>query len=1661
MRNLKKILALVLALVMSLSLMATAGAASFQDVKDDNPYKTAIDVLDELKVFQGFEDGTFKPDDTLTRAQAAVLVYRIATGDVEGKYVANYTEMTNSQFTDLAGYNWAKGYINYCQNAKYVIGTSATTFDPGAKVTGYQLLVMLLRVLGYGQAGEFSNGRTWELETAKIAEREGILQNVTTGDLGAAAPRQMVAEILFQGLLTKTVQYSVMTPDGYTKGETLGKREFGLEGYEAVVVANEFANLNDTQVLPEGKTDVQVEGEDDVRTLTYGTKITDIGERRLIYTQNGSKVLFLADSVDGEKLNTVKEYGEGVDISTTAKFKAAAEMPAAAGIEYYVNFEPDGYWTSDYRIEYTITFASDFDGAKDAATYNRNAGFTSGTATTWAADNRTLNRVIPAGQPITLTDYNNMWSIFTYSNGLTDGEDKTTPDNDIGKVFVMTQTKEDISDKISFKAFVKDYLNPIDNTRNWDESNNGQWVKFIDNDGDGECEYAFKTHYWLDEAISSYKNKAGDTVLQYRGGFDDDDHSKLTNDYTVRYMEDDEAIERDVVVGDIVLVAQIDNQALVSKAQSVTTSANSYNYKDDEIKAADGETYGQSGIGVNTDMQIYIANMAPNTEYEMFLDKFGFVRAYRQPGGTKYALVTELYYTNDQYGNIQQNWPMTVELTMPDEDGNPVTKEYPVASGGAAQLTAKAPWSLVSSKASTGNYYNWLQPAIAHLGVTRNDYKAVNGAPTFVTIDPLYSTYWPSALQLVRNIQTWGTLNEFNYGAQNYRQVTGTAGADPTWTVAQTDTSSFTNIAIVNGDDTVTLTGAAKLNLQSTGGIDPVHPYAVDYIQLSKDTPVKGAASYAIDDGNVSDTYEENNNWYVNADKNTEFYIVYDKGVKYFTGYANMPKMADYVGNVHAAYAVARNTTTGTSTKNYWMADVIVYEVDTWNDAAEKGSISLAYFTASQQLQSASSVTVNTLNSKATPAKVDLTPAGLSWGTSNNWWDNWGTSWQGYGFYQLYDEKLPAEGETVMTAKSIKAIDEKFADYGIYAGTVTQEVETAIKGGYIPVNIDRNDTVTVNGTPGVLATNIRLSISDTKVYSITGAVRSNPTDYRYYAEADNLVYNNVRWSDVKAGDRIIWVGECKDGLAVSGSSFIVDLGNPVETPDQPLLNNKELYDATPWWLGGGNTVGQGLTPVIAVDGDNLWDAVLDEQEAEPTPYTITAVATDGTNPIPGVTFTITPDEFDSDDMKTGITNVTIEPSAPYAIADVADAVKITNNAEKKAGENATVVKNDDGSYSFYQIEGSIELSVKVEVVNYELTADLTDSGLSDVKLAYGDPATTEDTWNGTTAVTMTKGTEYTITFTPDEGASYTVDGEDATLNADGDVEITGTLDDDTEVVIVKVVYTLTVTLGANVTSVNVTVGEGAPETVTATKDIEDINKGSAVTFSNIVYADGYGAGQTAPNITNMTENTTVEFTATELSDETEPTAVTVNGEDATLAVDTYAVSDLPYGADDATVAITLPTGAEIKSVWKGQVNFGDPVSVTTDNTYTMSVGANGAATTYSIVIAAENGDEATYKITLEAAVASDDATVTPADGSGITVEGTSGATGTITLPAGTKTTAGRLVTLLVPAEGAEVAVTKANGDATTEADEIAAGMKVVVTAQDGTTETTYTIAIAT
>ena len=230
----KKLLALVLALVMTLSLAVVGSNAAFKDAdKVSATYAEAVDVLAGMKVFQGYTDGTFQPEGSITRAEVAAIVYRLYTGDVADKQASLYA--TYNKFNDMGGAKWAAGYIGYCANAGLVKGYDAKTFGPSDKVTGYQALAMILRAVGYDKAGEFT-GADWQLHVAQYAQQLGILKNVKNEDLNAAASRQLVAELLFRTAAevpcvtyTAALGYSNTSSIlGTTKNDTLGYKNFGL-----------------------------------------------------------------------------------------------------------------------------------------------------------------------------------------------------------------------------------------------------------------------------------------------------------------------------------------------------------------------------------------------------------------------------------------------------------------------------------------------------------------------------------------------------------------------------------------------------------------------------------------------------------------------------------------------------------------------------------------------------------------------------------------------------------------------------------------------------------------------------------------------------------------------------------------------------------------------------------------------------------------------------------------------------------------------------------------------------------------------------------------------------------------------------------------------------------------------------------------------------------------------------------------------------------------------------------------------------------------------------------------------------------------------------------------------------------------------------------------
>ena len=210
MRNLKKFLALVLAMMMVFSLMVTANAytvkTDFVDDKDIT-YKEAAAVLQDLKIYEGGDNGEMDPGSDFTRAYLATLMYRVL-GSPAGTSATAYQGI--GQFEDVKETDWFNPYVNYVQMAGYIHGVDDTHFDPYGKVTGYHVLALILQAMGYGEKGEFV-GPGWKTYTVSYARSAGIDVTLTDSKLSDIATREEVAMMVFQAMQRPKVTWLSLT----------------------------------------------------------------------------------------------------------------------------------------------------------------------------------------------------------------------------------------------------------------------------------------------------------------------------------------------------------------------------------------------------------------------------------------------------------------------------------------------------------------------------------------------------------------------------------------------------------------------------------------------------------------------------------------------------------------------------------------------------------------------------------------------------------------------------------------------------------------------------------------------------------------------------------------------------------------------------------------------------------------------------------------------------------------------------------------------------------------------------------------------------------------------------------------------------------------------------------------------------------------------------------------------------------------------------------------------------------------------------------------------------------------------------------------------------------------------------------------------------------
>jgi len=200
----KKIVSLVLAIsmVMSMFVSAFAASATFEDVTDPN-CAGAIEALVELGVVNGLPDGTFAPENKVTRAQLAKMLV-LCTGIVEGmseaeaeEYFADYAD--NKVFNDVEGH-WGAGYVNAAAQLKLISGYPDGSFKPNKDVSYAEAITMMIRALGYGNVVDAEG--TWPVAYTAKARELGLYDNVKGAVAGDAAIRGNVAILLWNMLTT-------------------------------------------------------------------------------------------------------------------------------------------------------------------------------------------------------------------------------------------------------------------------------------------------------------------------------------------------------------------------------------------------------------------------------------------------------------------------------------------------------------------------------------------------------------------------------------------------------------------------------------------------------------------------------------------------------------------------------------------------------------------------------------------------------------------------------------------------------------------------------------------------------------------------------------------------------------------------------------------------------------------------------------------------------------------------------------------------------------------------------------------------------------------------------------------------------------------------------------------------------------------------------------------------------------------------------------------------------------------------------------------------------------------------------------------------------------------------------------------------------------------
>ena len=420
----------LLALMLSVAMVFTMGTSVFAytDVEEGTYVSEAVTVLSNLGILDGYEDGSFKPEATVTRAEMAKIVCETLGYDSMGT--------SKTLFDDVSPKHWAGGYISTAYGLGIINGYGDGKFGPEDTVTYEQAVKMVVCALGYEPMAANKGG--WPAGYTSVAASIGLTKGMSSsarGDIAVLMYNALTTPVMEQTSYGSDARYEVLDGAGnkeyktiLTKqdiyvatgivGDTFNKDEIKFEvtrdskdgEFEASKREITFL-IGDSDIANYTHQEVEVYvAEDDGEYTVLAVKAAKKTETFTLVSDdvkdiNGNKITYYVDSLNSSRTKTLT-----IDEDATIEYNKAAlaanetiatKIADKDDVEI-VFIENDG--DSDYDVvvmtEYVSAVVETVNASKDKITLgSRTVTFD------FDDDNKTYIFLDDEGNELTLADF--------------------------------------------------------------------------------------------------------------------------------------------------------------------------------------------------------------------------------------------------------------------------------------------------------------------------------------------------------------------------------------------------------------------------------------------------------------------------------------------------------------------------------------------------------------------------------------------------------------------------------------------------------------------------------------------------------------------------------------------------------------------------------------------------------------------------------------------------------------------------------------------------------------------------------------------------------------------------------------------------------------------------------------------------------------------------------------------------------------------------------------------------------------------------------------------------------------------------------------------------------------------------------------------------------